>query len=120
MILLKINFIKKLFKFDTKYIRFLASKKSDRTYSIDSDEIISTDIIGLINLPWKTPFNEIWSDYFEIPLEFLTTIVNDSKRIYSDKNCVTKLEKNKSKIKSKILYDIKISVNLIERILRMY
>ena len=106
MILLKINFIKKLFKFDTKYIRFLASKKSKSTYGIDSDEIISTDIIGLINLPWKTSFNEQTSEWFEIPLEFLTTIVNDSKRIYSDKNCVTKLETNKSKIQRKILFVI--------------
>jgi len=106
MILLKINFIKKLFKFDTKYFRFLASKKSDRTYGIDSDEIISTDLIGFINLPWKTSFNKQISEWFNIPLEFLTTIVNDSKRIYSDKNCVTKLEKNKSKIRRKILFVI--------------
>ena len=106
MILLKINFIKKLFKFDTKFIRFLASKKSDNTYGIDNNETISTDIIGLINLPWMTSFNELWRNLFNIPLEFLTTIVNDSKRIYSDKNCVTKLKTNKRKIQRKILFVI--------------
>ena len=106
MILFKINFIKKLFKFDTIYFRFLASKKSDSTYGINNNEIISTDIIGLINLPWKTSFNELWSNLFKIPLEIFTKIVNDSKRIYSDKNCVTKLETNKSKIRRKILFVI--------------
>ena len=103
-----------------EYIRFLAGKKKDETTNIKNNEKISTDINGFINLPWKTSFNEQTSERFNIPLEIFQKIVNDSKIIYKNRNSVQVLEKNKSKIKSKILYDIKISVNLIERILRMY